>query len=151
MSQEYKISHTKGSVVGRFFRNRKGVAAAEFALILPVFVSMIFGTLEYSIMLFTYSSMQTTARDIARQVAVNNLTPSEAQAKLASRLPPWMASSATMKITQTKPADPTANIIQVNLSVPTRLASPITFFSRGTTSVLETQAEMKQELPFGKL
>lgn len=141
----------KNRIPGGLLRNRKGAAAVEFALVLPVFISMMFGSLEFSVLLYSYSSMQTAARDAVRQVSVNSLTPTEAKARIPAEVPSWMSGDVTVAITQTKPSDPTTNIIQVNVSVPAYKASPITFFTRGTDWILSTQAEMKQELPFGKL
>lgn len=151
MPREKNPGPAGGRVLNKFLRDRRGAAAAEFALILPVFISMMFGSMEFSVLLYSYSSMQTAARDAARQVAVNSLTPTEAKNKLAAKMPKWMSGDTTVSITQTAPADPSSNIIQVNVSVPANQASPITLFTRGTTWTLSTQAEMKQELPFGKL
>jgi Flp pilus assembly protein TadG len=107
-----------------------------------------FGTVEYGLMLFSYSSMQAAARDVTRQVAVNTLAIGGAQAEIRSRLPGWMRDDATISVTQTTPGNAATNVYTATVSVSSDAATPLTFFTRAAPFTLETEVEMKQELPF---
>lgn len=132
----------------RLRANRAGVVAAEFAIVSPVLLGLLFGTIEYGLALFSYSSMQTAARDVARQVAVNSLSFAGAPAELKSRLPAWMRNQATITLTQTTPANPATNVYTATVSVPMASATPLNFFTTMSSGSLRTEVEMKQELPF---
>lgn len=136
------------SVVASLMRNRKGSAAAEFALVLPVLTSMIFGALEFSSIFFSYSAMQSAARDVARQVAVNTIPQEGAEEAVKERLPVWMREAIDVDITQTTPNDITTNVIQMRVEIPAVSATPLKLFTKSADWVLTTQVEMKQETPF---
>jgi hypothetical protein len=128
--------------------NRSGSAAAEFALILPVLTSMIFGALEFSSIFFSYSALQSAARDVTRQVAINTIEVGQAEAAVQERVPGWMRQDVEVRIVQTSPADITANVIRLTAEVPATSATPLRFFTKSTDWDLQTVVEMKQETPF---
>ena len=53
-------------LLGRFVAAREGMAAAEFALILPAFLLLLFGTLEVAMVMFTLSLAEGGLREAAR-------------------------------------------------------------------------------------
>ncbi|WP_282608115.1 TadE/TadG family type IV pilus assembly protein [Pelagibius sp. Alg239-R121] len=53
-------------LIHQFTRARDGIAAAEFALILPAFLLMLFGTLEVAMVMFTLSLAEGGLREAAR-------------------------------------------------------------------------------------
>ncbi len=53
-------------LLGRFIPAREGMAAAEFALILPAFLLLLFGTLEIAMVMFTLSLAEGGLREAAR-------------------------------------------------------------------------------------
>lgn len=122
--------------------------AVEFALVLPALMSLMYGTIEFGTMLYAYSSMQTAARDVTRQVAVNAITMASGPAEIKSRLPSWMQNAATAVIVQTAPANPATNVYTTTVEVDASKATPIAFFTKATSTKLRTEVEMKQELPF---
>jgi Flp pilus assembly protein TadG len=128
--------------------NRSGSAAAEFALILPVLTSMIFGALEFSSIFFSYSALQSAARDVTRQVAINTIDAGEAEDAVRERLPAWMREDVAVRVTQTTPADITTNVIQMTAEVPAASATPLRIFTKSADWDLQTMVEMKQETPF---
>jgi Flp pilus assembly pilin Flp len=129
-------------------RQRDGTAAVEFALLLPVMTSMILGALEFSGIFFSYSAMQTAARDVTRQIAVNTMPQSEAEDAVRARVPGWMREAVQMELAQSAPGDPNSNVIEMRLLVPAHAATPLHFFTRSLDWELVTRVEMKQELPF---
>ncbi|TLD41878.1 MAG: hypothetical protein JETT_1895 [Candidatus Jettenia ecosi] len=48
------------------FRNQKGVAAVEFAIILPVLILLIFGIIEFSLLLYDKQVITNASREGAR-------------------------------------------------------------------------------------
>lgn len=140
---------------GKFFsmprklaRDRKGVVAAEFGLVMPLFLGMFMGMTEYSFVYFTYGAMQAATRDVTRQVAVNTIPVSGAEAEIKSRLPGWMADEATVVVTQTTPTNPATNVFTMETLVPISKASPFRFYTIAQTGDIAAMVEMKQELPF---
>ncbi len=135
-------------ILDRLRRNRAGAVAAEFAMVSPVLLGLMFGTVEYGLILYSYSSMQTAARDVTRQVAVNTLAIGGASAEIKSRLPTWMRNDAVISVTQTTPANAATNVYTTTVTVSSSKATPLTFFTKAAPFSLQTEVEMKQELPF---
>jgi len=70
---------------------RDGLAAAEFALMLPMLLIMIFGTMQMSLMMYSYNTMVSVARDTARSMAVCTVTDSTTAYQNAQQSrPPWL-------------------------------------------------------------
>lgn len=136
------------SLLRRLGVQRDGSVAVEFALVTPVLLGLMFGTIEYGLSLFTYSSMQTAARDVTRQMAVNTVASGSAVTEIRNRLPGWMRANATITVSQSAPGNAATNVYTTVVSVPMSRASPLTFYTKGTTSLMRTEIKMKQELPF---
>lgn len=137
-----------GAIMSRARACRRGAAAAEFAMVLPVLMGLTFGTFEYGIAFYTYNTMQAAARDVGRQVAINTLPPGSAQAAIRARLPAWARDGATANVTQSTPANPNTNVFTFVVTMPMDSATPVQFFSRLTNPTLRTELSMKQELPY---
>jgi Flp pilus assembly protein TadG len=71
-------------------RNRRGNAAVEMALLLPLMTIMICGTFQYGVLLFTYNSMLNTARNSARALAVGSASEAAVTTSAKASLPPWV-------------------------------------------------------------
>ena len=59
-----------GSRLRLFVSSRHGAAAAEFALVIPIFMLMLFGTTAFASTLFIENNMVNAARESVRQIAV---------------------------------------------------------------------------------
>lgn len=127
---------------------RSGAAAAEFAIVLPILVGLLFGTVEFGLLLFSYSSMQSALRDVTRQVAVNTISVATAENSIRARLPGWMRQDAVITINQTTPGNPATNVYTGSVSVIANQATPLSFYTRASDWSMQTTMEMKQELPF---
>jgi len=55
-------------------RGQRGAAAVEFALVLPIFLVIVFGILQYSVYFFSAQSGAAAAREAARRAAVGDQT-----------------------------------------------------------------------------
>lgn len=128
--------------------DRRGAIAAEFALVMPVFIGMFMGMMEYSTVYFTYGAMQSATRDVTRQLAVNTLLPGQAQAVIKARMPKWARGDVTVLVTQTTPTNPATNVITTQVELPIAKATPIAFYTKTQTTDIGSTVEMKQELPF---
>jgi Flp pilus assembly protein TadG len=55
----------------RFFKNRRGATAVEFALIMPFFLSMIFGLIEFGRAMWIRNTMQYAVEEAARYGSIS--------------------------------------------------------------------------------
>lgn len=133
------------AILRNFGRKQDGVVAVEAAIILPVVILLIMGTLEASLTFYTFTEMQHQTRDLVRRVAVGSLTPAQAEEKLASSLPTWASQYATADVTETDPGNTRANIITASVSVPIRHGSPLSFFFDRMEAQMTAANSMKQE------
>lgn len=62
------------------WQNQKGAAAVEFALVLPVLLAILFGTIEFGIILFNKAIITNASREAARE-KINYTAPTEADIK----------------------------------------------------------------------
>jgi hypothetical protein len=53
-------------------RRRQGQAIPEFAIVVPLFLLLLFGLIDFSRMLFTYMSITNGAREMARVITITN-------------------------------------------------------------------------------
>lgn len=129
----------------RFWRRTEGVTAVEFALIMPVFIVIAFGAIEFSLILFTYNSAGRAAWDVTRQLATNQITTSQVSSIAQAELPSWVRASATTTATSTS-TDPTTNHYTVVISFPATAATPTKVISWAyKTLTLNATSTMKQE------
>ena len=123
---------------------RNGSSAVEFALILPLLMTCVMGTLQMGAMMYSYNLMAASARDTARAMAVCTIT-TEADAKVQAKktLPPWV-SDASWVITPVIGAD-----VSMTISVDVKQASILTYIpmSLGTLTTFVTMR--KEPLAFG--
>ena len=138
----------KGRLLKRLRRNRDGAIAVEFALVMPLFIGMFMGMMEYSTVYFTYGTMQSATRDVTRQLAVNTLSSGQAETAIKNRMPGWAKNYVTVLVTQSAPANPAINVITTSVGLPIGNATPISFYTKAATTDIGTTVEMKQELPF---
>lgn len=58
-------------IFGRFFKSDKGQSIVEFALVLPLFILLVFGIIEFGRMWETVNVLTSAAREGARAAAVS--------------------------------------------------------------------------------
>ena len=101
----------------RFWRNERGVAAVELAFILPVLVLMLSGVIQLGSLIFLQNHMSNVARDVARRVAVNDLTETQGETQIQNDLYDW-GINYTVTVTLPNPLDPNDTDVVVNISAP---------------------------------
>lgn len=129
------------------WKNQKGAALVEFALILPVLLLILLGIIEFGIIMFDKAIITNASREAAREI-VNYKAPSEADVKdkiLASyaNLPITFGSDTLTAddIAFTSATNPTGKHWTASVSYTYRfLYSPI-----GSTLNLTSSTTMRQE------
>jgi Flp pilus assembly protein TadG len=130
----------------RFRRAAGGATAIEFALVAPILIALVMGAIEFSLILFTYTSAGAAARDVARRVATSRLAPADATAAIKQQMPPWVQSATTVVVNQTAPSNPSTNQISVVVNFPARNATPTNVMLVTYESLnLSTSVTMQQE------
>lgn len=122
--------------------------AVEFAMISPLLFAMVFGAIEYSFILFSYSTMQFGANVVSRQLSVNKVTLAGVPDSVKTYLPSWFKDTATISVTQSDPTNPRTNVVKVRVTLPVSAATPISFFTRSATWTLTADASLNQEIPY---
>lgn len=97
----------------RLARDEDGAALVEFAIVLPVFLMLIFGAIDVMQLHATYASMLAGARDGARMLALRSGTAAEAEQLTRSRL--YGSGPYTI---DTQTADATSDDVAVAVSIP---------------------------------
>ena len=65
------VRHRRRGFAGRLLTDRHGASALEFALLLPFFLPIIFGTIEIGQMFWTQTAMQHAVEMAARCATIN--------------------------------------------------------------------------------
>ena len=128
-------------------RCKAGAVAMEFALIAPILSVMLFSIIEYGFVFVAYSSMHMAATSTARQLAVNDLTVTDAPATVKARMPAWVANASTVTAVPTVAANPNNSTVTVTVTAPVANATPLSYFTLQPNWTLTSTATVKQELP----
>lgn len=106
-------------------RRDSGAAAVEFAIVLPVFLVMLFGIIQFGAVLFLHNNMVNAARETARRMAVAELTAAQADAFAQNYLAGW---NVAFVVFATEPAPGTVNgDVFVQITAPASDAALINF------------------------
>ncbi|ACA20188.1 TadE family protein [Methylobacterium sp. 4-46] len=129
----------------RFGSDERGATAAEFAVVAPILIALVMGSIEFGSIMYTLGTTEFATNDAARQLATNRITASQVAGIIALRLPSWAQASAAVTISQSS-TDPNKNQYTVTTNVPLSSATPTQFFSLiyGTKS-FNCTAVMQQE------
>ena len=124
----------------RFFKDRTGVAAIEFAIIAPIVIVLFSGIIQFGFALFIQNHMVDVARDSARRFAVGETTQAETVQFAQNTLLNWGV-TYTVVVTPPDPDDPDDNDVVVNISLPRSSAAILDMlglFQSGTLSASVT-------------
>ena len=96
-------------------RCRRGAAAVEMALVLPTFIAVIAGIIQYGSIISTEHLMVTAAREAARSYAVGASSAGQAQSIAQSRL---ASTGLTYTVTVTTATGANGDEVTVSITVP---------------------------------
>ncbi len=106
-------------------RGKSGAAAVEFAIVLPIFLVMLFGIIQFGAVLFLHNNMVNAARETARRMSVAELTAAQAPAFAQTYLAGW---NVAFNVLATEPAPGTINgDVFVQITAPASDAALINF------------------------
>ncbi len=115
---------------------------------MPALILLVMGAMEFGLLIFTYSSMQTATREAARELAVNYASAGSIDGDVRARLPQWSRAAADVTVSQSAPGNAAANVITVRVVMRADDATPMRIFTRLAEEWdLRTEVTMKQELP----
>lgn len=124
--------------IGKFFRDRRGAAAVEAALLVPIFVPVFVFTLETLIFLYSSVSVDYAVREAAREMKIGELTGSPKTVVCEKMLIPGCLNR--IKVTLTT-YDSTAKLV----------GTTTTFPGPGTLAMLKAELPVEPAVFMSKL
>ena len=124
------------STLHRFRCSQRGVAAVEFAIVLPVLVILLTGIVQMGLMLFVGHNMVSVSQETARLVAVGELTTVEGQTYADDHLINW-------EMTYDISVQQQGSDIVVDIAVPLSDVALIDFLGLFKSGDLKTRASMR--------
>ncbi len=129
---------------GGVHRDEAGVAAVEFAFVMPVLVLMLTGIIQFGMLMFAQNQMTNVARETSRRIAVGELTTAAAQQYARDSLV-FPSANFAVAITGPDPASPNPRDITVDISVPFSEVSLVDILGLFQSGTLRTIVTMRQE------
>lgn len=123
-----------------------GAVAVELAFGLPVLLMLMLGSMELGAIFFIENHMTSVASDVARRVAIGEISEPAAEAMAQDRLINW-GIDYSVDVTLPDPLDPTDKDIEVEIRAPMAQASitdfPIPF---GTAEISALAIQRDEQL-----
>lgn len=141
------MSASRAAVKSRMFAtSRSGVAAVEFALVVPVLMLFLSGTIEFGLVIFTINNAQSATYNTARKLATNRIGVGAVSKEVIQQLPSWVRSATTVTVTQTSPDDSSKNTFIVDTSFSMSSATPLkTATIILASSIVHCSVQLQQE------
>ena len=133
------------SFASSYRHSDSGAAGIEFALIVPVFVIILTGLIQFGAIFFLQSNMSNAAREAARSLAVGQIsTASQAEAVAAQTLVDWGV-NFTVTTTNPDPNDPNDNQYTVEITAPMSDAAIIDYLGIFGGKTISASAAVREE------
>jgi Flp pilus assembly protein TadG len=141
----------------RLVRSQKGQGIVELALLLPVVTLLLLGIMEGGRIFSSYIELENVAREGARYAAVNctsiSVRDDQVQGWVSSTLTPWLetrlstlqVSSLVVSFTRTVSADLTEVWVELSVTYPLEITTPIISTMTGNPFNLQSKMVMKGE------
>ena len=138
-------------ICGSFRKNRRGAAVVEFALVVPVFMLLVFGMIEFGRAVMVQQVLVNASREGARQAVLDGTTVAEVESRIDGYLSVSSIDGATIEyeVNGVIVGDPGVALfgdaVTVRISVPFDNVSwlPVPQYIGGTT--LTASAAMRRE------
>ncbi len=125
--------------------NRRGIAVVELAITLPVFVLILFGTIETTRMIFLQQSLEICAYQGARVALIPSSNPTKVSNACATILSDRNIRSASVTVS---PANyetmPYGTLVQVQVTAPCSINSPFSPWFYGGRALTADVTLMKE-------
>lgn len=140
-----RFFHRGRSRTARYPQSDSGAAGVEFALIVPVFVIIVTGLIQFGAILFLQNNMTNAAREAARSLAVGQIsTQSQAQDVVDQTLVNWGV-NFTVTTTNPDPNNPNDNQYTVLITAPMSDAAIIDYLGIFGGKTLSASAAVREE------
>ena len=107
----------------RFCASQAGASAVEFAMVLPIFVTMVLGTIQMAIVYYQAGTVQHALEETAREVMIDpNMTLSQIESSIEVRLE--ALTSQQVSVTYSVDTSGPVSIAQVNASFTIEVVIP---------------------------
>ncbi len=136
IARQTPFGHTKG-----FLRDRRGGVAVEFAILIPVLITMLFGIIQYGNILYIRQLMTQAAEEAARSYAFDSTTAANAEQLADDRL---VATGLTYAITLTEPDVDETNV-KVLITTPMNAAALVNVLGGVISGNIEVSVVMRME------
>jgi len=127
-------------------RKRRGAAVVEFAVVVPVFIILVFGMIEFGRMVMVQQVLTNASREGARRAVLDGVTTTEIETTVNDYLQSGSVTGATVTVTPNPPSSAEFGApVTVDVSVPFDQVSwlPAPMFLGGT--LLEASTVMRRE------
>tara|TARA_B100000676_G_C17456370_1_gene521585 strand:+ start:117 stop:563 length:447 start_codon:yes stop_codon:yes gene_type:complete len=136
--------------IDQFVREKSGVGAVEFAILVPVVLSILFAIIEFGSIMYTRQQMLYAAREAARSYSIGQSTSAEAKGIAFNRLEidTSQVSESDIKftVTITEPNDGVGDV-KANIKVPMADAAIINPLGDLISGELDVNVVMLMERP----
>jgi Flp pilus assembly protein TadG len=139
------VANSSGAVARKYLGDGRGASAVEFALILPVLMLILFGTLKFSIALNRQVSLNAAVDAAARYISVcQGVCPSTGSTPGPTTQGPWLGAEYAMDT-----AAPTLNSTTLNSSLTITATSSSGSSDGACTSDTTCASALSQDLVNG--
>jgi len=129
----------------RLIRDERGGAAVEFALVVPVLITFVFGIIQFGFLFSIYNTMVHAAREGARAMAVEQLTASEGRTRTEQALSAYQDLTFTVTTQTPDPSDPSDTDVRVAIGIPLDDAMLIDMLGLADGETVRARIAMRRE------
>lgn len=130
-------------------KGEDGQAMVEFALILPIFLLILCGIIDFGWLFYNQLSLNNACREGARYAVVNTADNADTQAIINhienSEIHVFANDGVDITVTYSSPGDPTAGDITVNMSADISFFTPVLSTIMGKEKTITSTVVMKVE------
>ncbi|HJR20599.1 MAG TPA: TadE/TadG family type IV pilus assembly protein [Dongiaceae bacterium] len=119
--------------LSRLYRDQRGAAAVEFAMIAPAFFALLLGIVDVGRYMWTLNTMQYAIDDAIRAGVVQEMTPEDVEARVKETLAHISAVGLAVE------ALPTSSTLEVTAQATYAFLFPISSFMATTTISLRSE------------
>jgi Flp pilus assembly protein TadG len=131
----------------RLWSDRRGVAAIEFAIVAPVFLTLTLGALEFGRMFYVRQCLEYATEQAARYYSLN---PSAAASDVTTRLKSYLVSgisaSVTVSYTDTTNCNSNAYVTCTTVTVKYPFSFAESYLGFGPKTLTATSQAIRQQL-----
>lgn len=141
---------SKADMIGRtrwprLWRDERGVAALEFAFVVPFLIIIFSGIVQFGAVFFIQNNMTNVAREVSRALSVGTIeTSTEAETLANSKLVNW-GIGFNVNATIPDPNDPNDTDYTVVITAPLSDAAIFDILGVFQSGTLRAQASMREE------